>query len=297
MRIVLPFEVDSTILTATDVVNTEPDWSAGTYDLGDRAVQANQVYEVVADPDTTDEPSAGVVADPATWVLLGWSNQYRMFRDGRDSPSSQLDNISVELDFGVVVTTVGALGLLGTEAVLTMTDPVEGVVYTETVSLIDIGVSDWWEYFFLPFDQRDTAIFDGMPPYSSATISIDVTAATNLDTAAVGRIVAGVERELGVTNYGTAVSILDYSVKERDGFGGLILKPGRSIRLVDYNVTVRSPRVDFVVRQLEQISATPALFVGDELYSSSVTFGVYRDFSQGITTPSISDLTIQVEGF
>jgi len=295
--IVLPFEVDSTILTATDVVNTESDWSAGTYNLGDRAVEANRVYEVVAGPGTTDQPSVGAAADPPTWVLLGWSNQYRMFRDGRDSLSSQLDNISVDLEFGVVVTTVGALGLLGTEAVLTMTDPVEGMVYTETVSLIDIGVSDWWEYFFLPYDQRDTAIFDGIPSYSNATISIDVTAATAQDTAAVGRIVAGVERELGVTNYGTAVSILDYSTKERDGFGNLTLVPRRTVRLVDYDVTVSSPRVDFVVRQLEQISAIPALFVGDELYSSSVTFGVYRDFSQGITTPSISDLTIQVEGF
>jgi len=295
--IVLPFEVDSTILTATDVVNTESDWSAGTYNLGDRAVEANRVYEVVAGPGTTDQPSVGAAADPPTWVLLGWSNQYRMFRDGRDSLSSQLDNISVDLEFGVVVTTVGALGLLGTEAVLTMTDPVEGMVYTETVSLIDIGVSDWWEYFFLPYDQRDTAIFDGIPSYSNATISIDVTAATAQDTAAVGRIVAGVERELGVTNYGTAVSILDYSTKERDGFGNLTLVPRRTVRLVDYDVKVDSDKVDFVVRQLEQISAIPALFVGDELYSSSVTFGVYRDFSQGITTPSISDLTIQVEGF
>ena len=100
-----------------------------------------------------------------------------------------------------------------------------------------------------------------------------------------------------MTNYGVTVSILDYSTKERDGFGNLTLVPRRTVRLVDYDVKVDSDKVDFVVRALERIAATPTLFIGDELYSSSVTFGVYRDFTQGIDTPSISDLTIQVEGF
>ena len=268
-----------------------------TYNLGDQAVDLNQVYKVVADPSTTDQPSVGAAASPPTWVLMGWSNQYRMFRDGRDSFSSRDESIDVTLNFDEVVTTVGALGLQGVSATLTVVDSVEGTVYDETISLVDIGVDDWWGYFFSPYEFNDTAIFDGLPPYAGADINLSVDSATAGDETRAGRIIAGFEQPLGVTNYGVSVSILDYSTKERDGFGNLILVPRRTVRLVDYDVKVETAQVDFVVRALERTAATPTLFIGDELYSSSITFGVYRDFTQGIDTPSISDLTIQVEGF
>jgi hypothetical protein len=297
MRIVTPYNINPAELATTNVVNSEADWTAGTYALGVKRVQDNQVYEVVATPDTTSEPVAGAAADPPTWVRLGWSNQYRMFRDGRDSYSSRDESIDVTLNFDEVITTLGALGLQGVSATLTVVDSVEGTVYDETVSLVDIGVGDWWEYFFSPYEFNDTAIFDDIPPYAGADINLSVDAAAADDEARAGRVIAGYEKPLGVTNYGTSVSILDYSTKERDGFGNLTIVPRRTVRLVDYQVVVPTSNVDFVIRGLERISSTPTLFIGDPLYSSSVTFGVYRDFSQGIDAPSISDLTIQVEGF
>jgi len=297
MRIVTPFAVDTGQLTTTNVVNEFSDWSAGTFDLGDQVVEANNVYKVVADPSTTDRPTVGALASPATWVRLGPSNQYRMFRDGRDSYSSRDESIDVTLNFAEIITTVGAIGLQGVSATLTVVDSVEGTVYDETISLVDIGAGDWWEYFFSPYEFNDTAIFDGLPPYAGADINLSIDAASETDQARAGRVIAGFEQPLGVTNYGVSVSILDYSTKERDGFGNLTLVPRRTVRLVDYDVKVETAQVDFVVRALERIAATPTLFIGDSSFSSSVTFGIYRDFSQGITAPSISDLTIQVEGF
>jgi hypothetical protein len=297
MRIVTPYNVDTSQLTTTNVVNEFASWAAGTFNLGDQVVEANNVYKVVADPDTTDQPSVGAVADPPTWVRMGPSNQYRMFRDGRDSYSSRDESIDVTLNFAETITTVGALGLQGVSATLTVVDSAEGTVYDETISLVDIGVGDWWEYFFSSYELEDTAIFDGLPPYVGADINLSVDAASETDQARAGRVVVGFERPLGVTNYGVTVSILDYSTKERDGFGNLTLIPRRTVRLVDYDVKVSTAQVDFVVRELERIAATPTLFIGDNSFSSSVTFGVYRDFTQGITTPSLSDLTIQVEGF
>ena len=220
-----------------------------------------------------------------------------MFRDGRDSYSSRDESIDVTLSFAEIITTVGALGLQGVSATLTVVDSVDGTVYNETISIVDIGVADWWEYFFSPYEFKDTAIFDGMPPYPGADINLSIDTASSTDEARAGRIIAGYEQPLGVTNYGVSVSILDYSTKERDGFGNLTLVPRRTVRLVDYDVKVDTPQVDFVVRALERIAATPTLFIGDNSFSSSVTFGIYRDFTQGIDTPSISDLTIQVEGF
>jgi hypothetical protein len=110
-------------------------------------------------------------------------------------------------------------------------------------------------------------------------------------------VVAGVERPIGVTLYGTDVQIQDYSVKERDGFGNLTLVPRRTLKIVNYDVHVPTQRVDIVVKLLSRLAAEPTLFIGEVERTSTVVFGVYTDVSQGITTPSISDLTIQVEEF
>lgn len=297
MKIVTPIEVNGAILDDTNVVNDYSNWTAGTYNTGDRRVEANVVYEVVASPNTTDQPSVGVIADPPSWIRIGWSNQFRMFRDGQDSYSDRLDNIDVTLIFPSIITTVAVLGVQGAEVQVTMTDPVDGVVYDETISLVDIGVISHWEWHFLPYDLNDTAVFEGLPPYSGVEINIVVRGAASTDEIRVGRVIAGISRDLGVTNYGTSIGALEYSTKERDGFGNLVIVPRRTVRLVNYDVLVNSENVDRVVRTLESLSAKPTLYIGDDTYSSTVVFGLYRDYTQGLDDPKGSDLTIQVEGF
>lgn len=296
MHIVTPQVVTPGFLLATNVVNAEPAWVPGTYNRGDRVVFSDEVYEVVADPDTSDQPDLGAVADPPTWVALGWSNQWRMFRDGTDSLSTAVGEIDVTIENQRLTSTLGALGLQGSAITVTVTDGVEGVVFEETRPLVDIGASDWWEYFFLPYDNIDAAVFD-LPPYPGAEIRILLEGASESDPVAVGRVVFGISRDIGVTLYGTGIQLQDYSVKERDGFGTLILRPRRTIKRVDYDVHVPTERVSFVIRELSRLGAVPTLYIGDPQKPATIVYGVYADVSQGITTPSISDLTLQVEEF
>ena len=294
MRIVKPLEITPALLDSTNVVNDYADWaSTTTYNTGDRVVHNELVWEALKDS-VTSEP---LETNETDWLRVGFSNKWRMFRQGRDSVSTRDESIDVSITPNQIITTLAALGLDGFEASLTVTDLTEGVVFGETQSLVDIGVGDWWEYHFLPTDKSDTAIFNGIPPFSAATYDLTVAGATTSSTVEAGRIVMGIERTLGVTNFGTSVSTLDFSKRERDEFGNLELIPRRVVRLVDYDATVETGRLDAVVRLLQELSATPTLFIGDEIHDSTITFGVYRDFTQGITNVALSDLTIQVEGF
>jgi len=54
----------------SNVPATGDAWSAGTYDTGVQRVVDNFVYEVIASPNTDDEPTAGVAADPPTWKRI-----------------------------------------------------------------------------------------------------------------------------------------------------------------------------------------------------------------------------------
>lgn len=297
MRIVVPVQITDANLDSTNVVNSVADWTAGTYNIGDQAVEGHEVYEVVADPSTTDQPTVGAVANPPTWARRGWDNEYRMFRDGRDTPSTRAGGIDTSITLDDTITTFAALGLAGSEASLTVTDPIEGVVYDETKSLADIGVMDWWEFFFLPYVQISSAVFSGIPPYLGATYEFSVSTTSPSDVAEVGRVVMGIEREIGANLLGTSVTILNYGVQERNVFGDLTLVRRRTIRLVDHDISVPTAQVDFVIKQLEEVASEPTLFIGSEMYSSTVSFGIFRDATQGIDTPncSISRLTMQTE--
>ena len=296
MRIVQPSEITTDVLQSTNVANIETTWTEGTYSLGDRRVYERIVYEVVADPNTADRPDIGAASDPPTWVALGYSNQWRMFTEGADSLSTGTGDIDVTLQWPTLISTLAALGLMGASITVTVTDDIDGVVFDETRDLVNIGVGDWWEFFFLPYDNIDAAVFE-LPPYPGADVRILLEGATISDDVAVGRVVAGVGRDLGVTLYGTDIQLQDYSIKDRDGFGNLILRPRRTLKYVNYDVHVPTGSVDFVTRALSRLGAVPTLYIGEENKTSTIVYGVFSDVSQGISTPSLSDLTLQVEEF
>lgn len=296
MRIVEPQDVTPEILQSTNVDQIETDWSAGTYTLGERRVYERRVYEVVADPSTSDRPDEGAVADPPTWVEIGFSNPWRMFREGADSKSTAEGSIEVSMQFSGFMTTLAVLGIDARFIQVVVTDDEEGVVMDEERDLIDIGVNDWWEWYFLPYEPVGSAVFT-IPPYPDPEITVVVSAVEAETPVAVGRLVAGIARDVGFTVYGTDIQLQDYSVKERNAFGDLVLRRRRTIKRINYDVRVPTPRVDFAVRALQRLSATPSLFIGDESKPSTIAFGVFTNVSQGISTPSISDLTLQVEEF
>lgn len=297
MRVVTPETIDDTVITATNATNDFSDWASGSapYAEGAEVVHKNQAWESLSS--NSDEPDVGAASDPPTWLRLGWSNQYRMFREGQDSKTTATGDIDVTLDFSPSITTLAALGVTGNTVQLIVTDSVEGIVYDETIDLYQPSATGWWEFYFLPYEVSQVAIFEGIPPYPGAEYNLIVTANNPTDPVSVGRVVAGTARTLGVTNYGTSIQLQDYSTKERDGFGNLVLVPRRAVNLVDYEVTVQSAQVDYVIRTLKSVLSTPTLVIGETNYGSTITFGVLQDVTQGIDFPSVSDLTVRVEEF
>jgi hypothetical protein len=295
MRIVSPYDVTPAELVSTSVVNEYANWASGTYNTGDRAIYDNRVHEAVAT--TTDRPDVGALSDPPTWVYVGWSNQYRMFRDGIDSRSTSVGDIDITLEFSGIVGTVALLGVSGVSARLVAETVADGVIYDKTIQLINIGVQDWWEYYFLEYGASEDAIFDDVTPFTGVTLSLTIAAASASTETSIGRVLAGLSKYIGVALYGTSISFQDYSIKERDGFGNLILVKRRTIKEVKYDVHVNTSGVSDIVRVLKTVAAVPTLYIGEDSMPSTIVFGVYTDVSQGITTPSVSELTITVEEF
>jgi len=296
MKVISPLDIDDTTLVLSDVPDTDyAVWAAGTYAEGDERQQNLVAYRSLTSGNT-DEPEVGVLAEPPTWLRLGFINRWRMFRDGSDSRTVQGDLIEVDLQFDGIVDSVALFGLEGESVRVTVNDYTEGQVYQKTQLITDVGVLDWWEFFFLPYDTRQNLIFDDLPTYSDAEINVRIIAPTGTD-AACGRLIAGNLNEIGITEYGTSVSSVNYGTRTRDGFGNLVLESRRVVRLVNFSVKIPTRFVSSVAQALDDLADIPTAFVGSGTIDATIIFGVYRDFRINFSNPALSDTSIEVEGF
>jgi len=113
----------------------------------------------------------------------------------------------------------------------------------------------------------------------------------------VGQIVFGYKVDLGLTTYGTTISIEDFSRKETDAFGNFIIVERPFSKRADYDVRFPTGTARKVQETLAKYRATPIVYIGSEDVAFGTTvYGYYRRFDLTLETPSLSLAAIEVEG-
>lgn len=303
MRVIKPIEITDSNLTSSTI--PEPDtgetvWAAGTYNLGDRRIKTDthRVYEVTADPSTTDDPTGanqGVNANPPTWVDVGPTNRWAMFDNVNSTQSIETTQLIVEVTAGQITNSIAGFSIEDANDInVTVTDPVDGVVYNTDIEMNDnSAVADWYYYFFAPIIKRNSFVLLDLPAYKGATVKITVDG-NNIK---FGNFVLGNNLDLGIANYGTSLQLLDFSRKETDIFGNTVVTPGRTSKLVEYDVTIQKDRIGYVFDVISSVTSIPAVWVGtDDVDDVTAVFGYYRGYQNNISTPTITDATLTIEG-
>ena len=297
MNIIIPEQVTESKLVSSSVPLTDFDEydSGQAYNTGDTVRVGIVAYESLTDGNT-DDPGAGILKTPPTWLRLGYVNRWRMFHDGPDSPTSYEGDIVTVLTMDKIVSALALLGLVGLSVHVEVEDPIEGVVYDETRQIVDPNVGNWWDFYFSSYEAVSDHVFDNLPQYLGAEIRITVERLTGGDSE-VGRLIVGEDRKIGDTQMGVTTGIQAFTGRERDGFGNLTIVPRRSVRRADYNVVVDTASVPRIQQWLEGIASSPTVFIGDPGYGNTIVFGLYRDFSISISGLAWSTCSIDVEGF
>ena len=301
-QIIRPVQITPAMLTSSNIpepdttqVPAESTWTAGTYDTGDQAIENHIIYEVVATPNTTDQPSVGAAKTVPTWIVIGSDNRWRMFDGVVGSQSTRVGTIEVELTPGVVINSLSILNISGTTAIIEMDDGSSSVFYRE-YSLTDAGVTNWYDYFFAPIGTvRDLVVTD-MPAYGNATLKVTIDA--GLETAALGELIIGSLLEIGCAKYGASVGTTSFSKKERDTFGNFkIIKRSNSKR-ASWNFTFPTTQLAFLNRVFAELDAVPVVWIGSPLpnFEGTVIYGFYRDYDLSYTDPKISSGYVTIEG-
>lgn len=275
-------------------------WSQVTSDqsdylTGDVVYQDKGLYEATVD-NPGRSPEDGVNSDPPQWVRTGTINPWRMFDQDTSTQTSGATPMTVSFEPGVLVNGIAFFSVDAGTLQVTMTDPVEGLVYDsgEIQMLDNSAINDWYAYFFEPYVPRpDLALLD-LPPYPDATITVTLT--SEGQDINVGEIVFGSIQRLGAAQYGTSVGIIDFSRKEQDQFGNFSILQRRFSKRAEYDVKISTGAASGVQRTLANYRTTPVVWVGDENKDETIVYGYYRDFEILLSGPSLSDCTITVEG-
>lgn len=295
MIIIRPEQVNDGNLISSNVPEDDfPPFDAGAnYNAGDKVIYEHRIYEAL---DNHTHHGVTPDQDPEHWLDLGATNRYRTFDQIVGNQTTNTGSIEFTVRMGAIIDGIAFFGLSAATVRVVVDDPVDGIVYDQTIELSDYSnIISYFTYQFEPVgDTRTEIAFLDLPAYAAADITVTIDAGAGI--AACGEVVLGAQRVIGVTNFGTTIGLRDYSRKEVDQFGNFIVVKRRFAKLVDYAVTIETSDLARVQRFFSQIRSEPVVSIGDPDREETLAYGFYKDFSVPITTPSICDASIQFEG-
>lgn len=297
MKIIRPLVITDAMVVDTNVPeNDHPEYSAAvTYAVGDRIIvvgpDVHKIYESLQAGNIGHAPADS----PTYWIEVGPTNRWRPFDRSITSQVEQLSSIEYSLQTTGINNSIALLNMDCTIIRVTATDVEFGVVYDKTINpAATSGISDIYSYFREPITRVTDLVLTELPSYSNMRLTVTLSNPGNM--VRVGGIVVGMMRNMGDTQYGAKVGIADYGVKTRDRFGNFDVIEGNFSNRATFSLQLRAGEVDMVKSLLTKHRATPIVYVGSDLYVSTIVYGFFKDFSIDISYPTYSICSLELEG-
>jgi hypothetical protein len=153
----------------------------------------------------------------------------------------------------------------------------------------------FWAWFFEPIATKLNFVDFDLPPIANLTVTITLNGAAT-DLIGCGGIVVGLGQELGGTQYGATVGIVDYSRKTKDAWGNWSVFEGAYSDRGSFQLQIDRVAVDSTKAVLAKYRATPIVYVGSDSYDSTIIYGYFKDFSIAIAYATFSVCTLDIEG-
>jgi len=303
MKVIKSTTITEAILTATDVPETdEAEWSSATTYAdgalvmvtgtgGGAASATHEIYESQQGSNTGNDPT---IDDGTYWTRVSSTNRWKMFNDIVQEQTEQASGLEVELTPAAVTTALAAVNVDCADIDVVMVDPVEGTVFSQNYPMTSYsGITNWYDYFFEAIVRKNELAVIGLPPYSSATITVTF---NDSGTAKVGALVIGTAATIGDSQYGASFGIIDYSTKSVDAQGRTTITAGTYADEADIDVIIETNRFAQVKSVLTDLRTTPSVWVPDENTDGTIIYGYYREFDVILSGPVVSLCSIQIEG-
>ena len=268
-------------------------WSSTTsYAIGDYCVRTSthKIYQSKIASNLNKTPESSLTGTTPAWTEISSTNRWKMFdafgstQSIKNNATGTDDSISIEVALTKSIDTIAFVGLSGVGFIIISIVSSAGDIVFESV----VSVSGKTDYIAAGFAQTidgDSLVIDLMPTTPTTTIKI-------------AKLEVGKSVEIGGINYGSSVGIVDYSTKNTDPWGNTTLVKRAFTKRITAKLIIDNSRLDTVASQLAAYRSEPVVWVGnDNLYTSLIVYGFYRDFDINISYPKESDCSLNIEGF
>jgi len=296
MRVLKPQTVTDAMLTSSSVADDPTAaWAAGTtYASGVTIQHAHRLYQSLQAGNLGKTP--GATASAAWWLDLGPTARWAMFDQAVGTSTSAPEVLQVVLTTTEFVNAVALVGVVGYEASLLMRSSTGVLVYSRTLTIGGSAGASFYDYFFGEHETTGDLIFDQLPPYVGASITVTITAPA---TASCGVMLIGRLHDVGILEKGASAGIVDYSRKDTDEFGTATLLQRDYASEASYPLVVTAADMRRLKSLIASVRAVPCLWVGDpdtDTYAPWVVYGWYDDFRLVAEYEQHARMSLDVKG-
>ncbi len=299
MKIIKPTMITPALLTSSTVA--EPDtgeitWNPATpYAEGAVVIRTgtHMKYERLA-PGGVD---AGLPeSTPLKWLTVGPTNRWAMFDRKIGTATTAATSISAVMSPGGV-SGLGALELVGREAVVTLKDaPGGSTVYTRTIDLDGTIITTVYEWLYSDFEQLTDFVLTDLPRHfltGQLTFTVSGTSGVSVGVLQVGTVL-----EVGKTIGQPTADILDFSKKDQDRFGNFDVEEGAYSKRGSIQVLTAKSDFNKIFRGIASLRAIPCIYIPvDQIgFEPLINYGFFKTFSMVVAYQNHHLCNLEIEG-
>lgn len=290
MRPMIPFALGEAELIDSNIPEVDHDpWSSVTsYSTNNLVIHAHKRWRAVTGS-TNVEPGS----DPTRWAELGPTNRFALLEEMPSTLSSRAGNIDVTVAPGRPFDTVYLVNVASVTASLQLIHPEQGVIYSDTRSLIDTSaMTDWHAYFTGEPQRRYSVGWQDLPMLPGVRARIVLTEGAG--TASIGCLLVGRSRGLGVTQFGTEMGLQSFSRVTVDPTGHTSIQR-RNYKLTRrFTVSIPVAQVNLVESAITRYRDRPVLWLGPSHRPDIGAYGLLRDWKLVVRGPAINEYVFEV---
>ncbi len=288
-----PMQITLTNMVTNVAASTLPAWAANVqYALNEEVIDAQRViWRSMMANNLGNDPASTV----GKWQNRGVENRLRMFDSSLATFTEADDVIEFTVTPGRVVTDLQLMGVRAYDVQVTMTDPVNGLLFDSgvIVTLRPSGNSHWG-YFFNPIEFEPKLLISGLPAYVGASIKVRLRnpgAKVRCSEVVLGRSIW-----LGDTYWRPSIGFDDWGQKARDPWGGWKVTPGSYSDRMKLQVLVRGTQYDRTRELILPYRSTPVVVIGARGINALTIYGYITGFEQVLVAHGFSDCNLTIEG-
>lgn len=235
------------------------------------------------------------LTDSSYWLQAGATNRWKMFDAYNNTQTEHADSIVFTVCPQAIAQGIYLGNIDVDEISITGTDPTDGVVFSETTSMvIEDSNSSFFNWLFKPIRRRRQFCTLSLPLYYAASFEVRLKKPGGLAKCGMFRI--GPLVDVGLSEYGLEAEIKDYSSTKFnfDGTSKTELRGYSKRQSVD--VEVSNEIVSELYERMIEFRQRTVVFIGAKHIDLTLVCGVYSGFKIVIPGFRKSKLSLQIEG-